>query len=259
MSLSAPDAGPRQERILHVEDNDINRELFRTQLEFLGFEADFVTDAARAITAVRNVTYDVIFMDCQLPVMDGLAATRIIRGAELPSARVPIIAVTANVMPGYREACLAAGMDDYLPKPILLDPLAAMLARWLPDAENVDSPTQMDLAMLSEPSERFAALLNGNAGGVQELLTIAARSLRTESARLSSAIDGRDTNMATRAAHTLKGAALELGHNELTVCTETAEAAAAAGNWPAAHAAASSASGIVRAFIRATRAAGRRV
>jgi CheY-like chemotaxis protein len=80
--------------------------------------------------AAANPELDLIFMDCQMPVMDGLAAARAIRQAERGAARVPIVALTGNAMPGDREACVAAGMDDYLTKPFALTALRATIDRW---------------------------------------------------------------------------------------------------------------------------------
>jgi CheY-like chemotaxis protein len=114
-----------------VDDNAVNLELARAMLDMLGFE---VTTASNGLEGVQAAAADaglvLIFMDCHMPVMDGLAATRTIRAAEAGGARVPIVALTGNAMPGDREACLAAGMDDYLAKPFTLAALRAMIDRW---------------------------------------------------------------------------------------------------------------------------------
>jgi two-component system, sensor histidine kinase and response regulator len=118
-------------RALVVEDNAVNQEMARAMLDMLGFEVFTASNGREGITAVAACPgLDLILMDCQMPVMDGLAAARAIRAAEAQGARVAIIALTGNAMPGDREACIAAGMDDYLAKPFSLSALRAMLDKW---------------------------------------------------------------------------------------------------------------------------------
>ncbi|WP_419902585.1 ATP-binding protein [Kiloniella sp.] len=105
-------------RVLVVEDNEINRFVLSTMLSKAGHDVDLVTNGLEAVKAVQNRSYDLIFMDIQMPEMDGIEATEKIRGMELDSASVFIVALTANAMEGDRENYLAAGMDDYLSKPI---------------------------------------------------------------------------------------------------------------------------------------------
>ena len=117
-------------RALLVEDNEINQLVATALLNGLGIEVDVAHDGAVAIDRVRQTDYDVVLMDVQMPVMDGLASTREIRN--MPGmTRLPIIAMTANVMAGDREACMAAGMDDYIPKPIDRGLLVEKLLHWV--------------------------------------------------------------------------------------------------------------------------------
>ncbi|MFB3827493.1 MAG: response regulator [Bryobacteraceae bacterium] len=118
-------------RVLVAEDNDINRKIVLRLLEKLGCQADPVSNGREALEAVQRDSYDLVLMDVQMPEMDGLAATGAIRGLEHGAARVPIAAMTANAMTGDRERCLAAGMDDYVSKPVRLDDLERMIGRWL--------------------------------------------------------------------------------------------------------------------------------
>jgi PAS domain S-box-containing protein len=127
--LAAPS---RDARILLVEDNAVNRRVAVAMLGRLGFAAELASDGAAAIDRWRADSYDLILMDCQMPLLDGYEATERIRLAEPPGIRVPIIALTAGTMVGDRERCLAAGMDDYLGKPLDVTVLGAMLDRWLP-------------------------------------------------------------------------------------------------------------------------------
>jgi CheY-like chemotaxis protein len=119
-------------RVLLVEDNPVNQEIGAAMLASLGCRVDTAANGAEAVRMNTEASYDVVMMDCQMPVMDGFAASRRIRSREQSSTatRVPIIALTANVMQGDRERCLAAGMDDYLAKPFKRGQLEEVLARW---------------------------------------------------------------------------------------------------------------------------------
>ncbi|HEX3549983.1 MAG TPA: response regulator [Candidatus Elarobacter sp.] len=117
--------------VLVVEDNPVNRKLALQQLKKLGYRAHAVTDGREAIDAVAGGVYDVVLMDCQMPDVDGFEATRQIRRAEASrGGHVPIVAMTANALEGDREACLAAGMDAYLAKPVQLAALRAVVERF---------------------------------------------------------------------------------------------------------------------------------
>jgi two-component system sensor histidine kinase/response regulator len=129
-------------RILIVEDNSVNQRIARHQLRRLcDGDVQVVPDGQQAVEAVKSGHFDLVLMDCQMPIMDGFAATKAIRRAESFTGRhVPIVAMTANALDGDREACLVAGMDDYVPKPIQLDELRRALSRWLPKLEPASEP-----------------------------------------------------------------------------------------------------------------------
>ena len=121
-------------RVLLVEDNPINQKVARGMLRKLGLNVEIAEDGAVALDLIAAGTYDVVLMDVQMPTLDGYDATRALRAREQQSGgpRLPVIAMTANAMSGDRDLCLAAGMDDYIPKPIRLAELHRVLEHWLP-------------------------------------------------------------------------------------------------------------------------------
>jgi signal transduction histidine kinase/CheY-like chemotaxis protein len=139
-----PMTGPQEKaplqihaRVLVVEDNVINQKVVVRLLEKLGCRIDVAANGQEAVSMLTQLAYALVFMDCQMPEMDGFAATAVIRQREARSGQhIPIIAMTANAMQGDRERCLAAGMDDYVSKPVKYDELVAMLRKWSsPSAE----------------------------------------------------------------------------------------------------------------------------
>jgi len=133
-----PTTGSRG-RALVVEDNAVNQEMARAMLDMIGFTVTTASNGREGVAAAAaDPGLDLILMDCQMPVMDGLAAARAIRERECATGpkgmRVPIVALTGNAMPGDREACVAAGMDDYLAKPFSLSALRAMIDKWTGNA-----------------------------------------------------------------------------------------------------------------------------
>jgi PAS domain S-box-containing protein len=129
----------RKHRILLAEDNEINQRITVRLLEKMGLVVDAVVNGRLAVEALNKKKYDLILMDCQMPEMDGFEATAMIRNRERNSKRTPICALTANAMEGDRERCLAAGMDDYMSKPVSLEKLQEAIGRWIPDTANAPS------------------------------------------------------------------------------------------------------------------------
>jgi signal transduction histidine kinase/CheY-like chemotaxis protein len=119
-------------RVLIAEDNLVNQRVATRFIEKLGCQVDIVANGLEAVAASERLRYDLILMDCQMPEMDGFAATAVIRERQGDGGRVPIVALTANALAGDRERCLAAGMDDYLAKPVTAADIAAICRRWLP-------------------------------------------------------------------------------------------------------------------------------
>ncbi len=117
-------------RVLVAEDNPINQKVATSMLKKIGCETDIAGNGHEAVECCRKKHYDMVLMDCQMPEMDGFEATETIRAEEHGAQHMPIVAMTAHAMPSDRERCLAAGMDDYLTKPISVEQLRAVIARW---------------------------------------------------------------------------------------------------------------------------------
>ncbi len=141
--------------VLLVEDNPVNREVALGLLELLGCHADSAEDGRQAFELSATGTYDLIFMDCQMPIMDGFTSTAHIRERERQThaTRIPIIALTANAMAGDHDQCLAAGMDDYLSKPFSHDQMREMLSRWLSRTGTSSSQSNSGAASVKEAPE----------------------------------------------------------------------------------------------------------
>jgi PAS domain S-box-containing protein len=224
----APSRGPLQ--VLLADDNAVNQQLALVLLEKMGYRADVATNGAEVLEALARRPYDVVLMDVEMPVMDGLEASRRINQERSPGQRPRIIAMTANAMQGDRETCLAAGMDDYLSKPIRREELAAALARSearavsagdSPRANEVDDPGPVDLeeleAAIGDPTfvhELISTFLNDGPGLVGEL---------------RSSLEQRDFEELRRAAHTLKSNGRTFGATGLAALSEELELSAQTG------------------------------
>jgi signal transduction histidine kinase/DNA-binding response OmpR family regulator len=130
--VSGADNRSRTEHILIVEDNPTNQKVIATMLSSIGFSNDMVDNGQQAVDALAAKAYDLVFMDCQMPVLDGYAATQAIREVENGRLHTPIVAMTAHAMVGDKERCIAVGMDDYISKPLDMDQLRALVDKWLP-------------------------------------------------------------------------------------------------------------------------------
>jgi len=137
MCQTAPSNSPGPPRILMAEDNVINQRVGKLILQRAGYSIDLAADGLETLEAHKKQPYDLILMDCQMPVMDGFEASRAIR--MLPLAQPAIIAVTANALVGERDRCLKAGMDDYLSKPFQAEQLIAIVVKWIALRQGVKS------------------------------------------------------------------------------------------------------------------------
>jgi two-component system, sensor histidine kinase len=231
-------------RILVVEDNAVNREVSAGMLENLGYESELANNGLLALEAIAESSYAAVLMDCQMPVMDGLTATQEIRRREAGTgSRVPIIALTANAMEANRERCLAAGMDDFLPKPFTQAQLTAVLDRWTPV---VQAPLR-DRALLT--AGETTQTTNAGVAAAANLAVIDAQVLRNIAAlgrpallgslidlylehspplleTIESAIRGQGSTGLVEALHTLKSSSANLGGSRLTELLRECEALA---------------------------------
>jgi CheY-like chemotaxis protein len=127
-------------KVLVVEDNAVNRLVVTQMLGHLGCLVDIVENGAEAVLFVKEHVYDIIFMDCDMPIMSGFEATKLIRELDGLAAETPIVALTGSALPNSRERCLQAGMNDYLAKPIDMDALQGALEQWVGRTTEVERP-----------------------------------------------------------------------------------------------------------------------
>jgi CheY-like chemotaxis protein len=127
-------AAAKRPFVLVAEDNPINQKIAVRMLEKLGCDVEVADNGRLALARIADTNYDLVFMDCQMPEMDGYEATGTLRSSGTKNANLVVVAMTANAMTGDREKCLAAGMNDYVTKPVKLDALARCLDKWLPSA-----------------------------------------------------------------------------------------------------------------------------
>jgi CheY-like chemotaxis protein len=214
--------------VLVAEDNGVNQLVTVRMLERHGCRADVVANGRAAVEAIGRVAYDLVLMDCEMPEMDGFEATRAIRAGEKEGARrLPIVAITAKTLRGDRERCLAAGMDDYLPKPVTTEALDAVLARWL-GAQPNPAPPAPSIPVL-DPDTLVELQDPGIPGLLAELIGLFSEDAPHNVARLHAAVAGADPAEVTRIAHALKGSAATLGARTMAATCAAIEAAGRAG------------------------------
>jgi two-component system sensor histidine kinase/response regulator len=206
-------------RLLVVEDNDVNQEVAVGMLTKLGYRADVAANGIEAVDAVARFSYGAVLMDCQMPELDGYAATAAIREREQGMAHVPIIAMTAGATKGEREKCLAAGMDDYVSKPVAIDELGQTLERWIAPGDGeglLDAPPpDRDIPGGAFDPDVVASLRSltrdGQPDAFVSLTTPFASSGAGLLETLREALARDDAEAVGRVAHTLKGSAANLG------------------------------------------------
>jgi len=226
-------------RVLVVEDQPLNREVAHGMLTALGLRVETANDGQQALARLERERFDIVLMDCEMPIMDGLAAVTALRQREGQGPRTPVVALTADATPSGRAACLAAGMDDYLAKPFSREALHNTLAKWLvqrsmvtaaPAAPSAGEPL-LDRATLS-------ALRALPRSGSKDMLSHIGEIYLSDSSRLLEAIEqglrDEDTTGLARAAHAWRSYNGNVGAIALALLCRDLESCARAGNLDAA-------------------------
>jgi signal transduction histidine kinase/ligand-binding sensor domain-containing protein/DNA-binding response OmpR family regulator len=252
---AAAEAAPLTGHVLVVEDQPLNREVADGMLSALGVTVETAANGAEALERLRCESFDLVLMDCEMPVMDGFSATRALRRSEAPGKHLPVVALTADVTREGREACLAAGMDDHLGKPFTREALSAMLQRWLPAPPQAPAQTlaavETPQAAASPPAapdasaelldrSTLAALRSLPLRGSQSMLSRVAATYLSDSERLLDAIEraiaaGQASELA-QAAHAWRSCNGNMGALGLMNLCRELESSARAGELSAAHA-----------------------
>ena len=209
-------------RVLVAEDNFVNQQVALEILQGFGCRVTMVSDGVEAVQYARDNRFDIIFMDCRMTKMNGYEATAEIRKAEPPDRHTPVIALTAQAMKGDRERCLAAGMDDYVSKPIDPDSMMAVLRRWLPETANVKGgTTSLDAAEVDTESgavldmKQAMWVTGGKMGMFKRIATVFLQHMPNRLRELELAVGERDIPEVSRLAHSIQGAAASLGGQRL--------------------------------------------
>ena len=203
LSSKAPPHPIHDARILVAEDNKVNQHVMLLLLEDLGYTADMVANGKEALAALKHHSYDIILMDCQMPEMDGYEASRTIRREFDRPPR--IIAMTAHALRGDREKCLAAGMDDYLSKPIIAKELEAALKRWAP-TRSTNAPVDL---------QRLRDVCGDAPGTMRRLVQLYLEQGAELLPAMETAIRNNDAKDLSSIAHRFRGASLSCGSNSI--------------------------------------------
>jgi CheY-like chemotaxis protein len=223
-------------RILLAEDNVVNQKVALRLLENLDYRVEVVADGRAAVAAWQSGKFDLILMDCQMPQMDGYEATREIRRLEDGACRIPIVALTAHAMKGDEEKCRAAGMDEYLSKPVDRIKLDACLQGLLPST----SSTGLTLAILGAAAafesakhpvdwQALLASIEGDEAFVRDLIDAFITTADRELAAIAMALRTGDADSLRESAHTLKGASANMRASAVTAAATELWSAAGSG------------------------------
>ena len=234
----------RAVRILLAEDNTTNQQVAVGILKKLGFRTDAVADGAEAVKSLITMPYDLVFMDVQMPVMDGLEATRKIRDPQsaVQNHSIPVIAMTANAMRGDREKCLEAGMDDYVPKPVSPKALTDVLEKWLPKSDGANMK-KTGAGIVTSPSSRMPhpassvfdradliSRLMGDEDLARKVVAAFLEDIPKQFDALKTCLHERNVSCAERQAHTIKSAAANVSATALSAAAVELEHACKGGD-----------------------------
>ena len=228
--------------VLLVDDHPVNRMLLLRQVRTLGYAAQTADDGVQALEMWKSGRFGLVVTDCHMPHMDGYELARSIRALESDAGRerVPIVACTANALQGEAEACLAAGMDDFLVKPVELAQLTEKLDRWLPLPQAPSPPAapagaSPQAAPSASPIDQalLTATCGGDASMVGEVLAAFRRTCEDDSAGLRQAVATDDVAQVTQFAHRMAGASKMVGALAFAAACENIERASRSGDWKA--------------------------
>ncbi len=199
--------------ILLAEDNVVNQKVAVRQLQKLGYRADAVANGREALEALGRIPYDLVLMDCQMPEMDGYAATAEIRRREGDLKHTPVVAMTANALEGDRERCIAAGMDDYVSKPVRPEELAAVLGRFLSDVSRGAADAQVVVKDARSPVdlERLHSVMGDDPEEVCAIIGVYLEQMTHSLERLDAAIASGDAPEVDSVAHNCLGVSATCG------------------------------------------------
>ncbi|MGZ8778897.1 MAG: response regulator [Thermoanaerobaculia bacterium] len=234
---------PKRARVLVVEDNSVNQLVAIGQLQRLGHECVVAASGAEAIDEVANATFDIVLMDIQMPDMDGYEATRRIRQMAEPRRDIPVIAITAHALAGEREKCIAAGMNDYLAKPVSLEQIGAVIRLWAsresrvtvaaPDVMEQDDQYVLDRERVSS----FLAISRTQEGFLEGLVKTFREDGPSRIDALRSAAANGDSHDLALAAHAMRSSSGSVGAKRMLTMASSLEQNARAGRLDGADAA----------------------
>ena len=224
-------------RILVAEDNLANQKVALTVLGKMGHSASAVGNGMEAVEALETISYDLVLMDIQMPEMDGFEATAIIRDpqSKIKNKDIPILALTARAMEGDREKCLAAGMNDYIAKPISMKSVANAIANL--SASNGGVVLQDETIHENDPdtvfdSKTFSGRMIGDKASIRDVINTYLSETRRLIRELEQAVKNRHQETASQLAHNIKGGAATVSGNKLRSLAITIQRACKAANWP---------------------------
>ncbi len=232
-------------RILLVDDNAINQKVAMRILQQIGYQPDLAGNGREALEALDRKPYDLIFMDVMMPELDGHEATRLLRRRQMVGGqanydqRIVVIAMTAHAMAGDREKCLAAGMDDYLSKPVRPKDVRDMVEKWagqfLPESKPA-APKPLELSQLEPPvdMDRMTDLTDGNHDSLRELVEMYFKQTNQQMLQMQAAIRDGKADEVRRVAHSCAGASATLGMSRLVPKLRELEKLGATGALPGA-------------------------
>ena len=245
MDTGTPPSHDKQQIIgqaLVVEDNPTNQEVTRGLLEKLGIQVDIATNGQEAINTLTHTAYDLVFMDCQMPIMDGFDATRHIRNPQtrVSNHKVPVIAMTANNTKQDQDQCFAVGMNDYISKPIDTQQLNQVLKKWMPKNSNLETiQAHKEDVSKTKSLATGTVVFNAEALGKrlmndQPLMQTVAKTflddMTNQIEQLKLATEADDVQQATALAHKIKGASINVGGMALSELASTIEQAGETGH-----------------------------